>query len=147
MAYLINDECIGCQACQIVCPVDAITGEKKELHSIGEQTCIDCGACGRICPAEAVLDNFGILTVRIKKKQWPKPVIDIDSCMSCHICSDACPSSALDMELIDPENHRTYPVLADDSRCMGCGFCEIECPVMAITMKDRKYSDLDEEAA
>jgi NADH:ubiquinone oxidoreductase subunit F (NADH-binding)/Pyruvate/2-oxoacid:ferredoxin oxidoreductase delta subunit/(2Fe-2S) ferredoxin len=49
------DVCIGCGQCISVCPVNAITGERKAPHRINPATCTHCGACRRVCPADAVL--------------------------------------------------------------------------------------------
>jgi NADH-quinone oxidoreductase subunit F len=53
--YVINaDTCNGCQACKKRCPVQAISGEKKEAHAINQQTCIKCGACYEACRYGAI---------------------------------------------------------------------------------------------
>lgn len=53
--YSIDAEaCTGCRACIRVCPVDAITGEKKEPHVIDIDLCIRCGACYDKCRFDAV---------------------------------------------------------------------------------------------
>src|SRR5215211_6338336 len=75
MAYFINDKCVGCTACETVCPVTAITGVKKEFYFIDPKVCIDCGACGRACPYDAILDSFGSLAEKVRRTEWPKPVI------------------------------------------------------------------------
>ncbi len=55
ISYSITDECPGCLACKTVCPEDAITGEKKEVHFIDQDKCIKCGACKSICHYDTIL--------------------------------------------------------------------------------------------
>jgi NADH-quinone oxidoreductase subunit F len=54
ISYSINENCVGCQACVQVCPEKAITGQKKQRHTIDTTKCIKCGACRSICKCEAV---------------------------------------------------------------------------------------------
>jgi len=137
MAYFILDSCIGCTACLTTCPSHAVTGEKKEIHKVDGTICIDCGACGRVCPVQAVEDNFGIITKKIRKKDWEKPWFDLDTCMSCGICLDTCPAGALYANMQKVGSRHVFPYLPDESICMGCAFCETDCPVDAITMGPR----------
>jgi NADH:ubiquinone oxidoreductase subunit F (NADH-binding)/NAD-dependent dihydropyrimidine dehydrogenase PreA subunit len=51
----INDSCIGCTKCKRNCPVDAIQGELKQLHTIDAAKCIKCGACIDGCPKKAIV--------------------------------------------------------------------------------------------
>ncbi len=55
MEYVISPEnCVGCTACARVCPVNAIAGERKEVHIINPAICIKCGACIEKCKFDAV---------------------------------------------------------------------------------------------
>jgi NADH:ubiquinone oxidoreductase subunit F (NADH-binding) len=56
ITYSIDQEkCTGCGACSRNCPQDAITGAKKEPHTILEDKCIRCGICMESCKFDAVL--------------------------------------------------------------------------------------------
>jgi NADH-quinone oxidoreductase subunit F len=54
-SYDINDQCNGCVLCKSKCPVDAISGNKKELHVIDQGLCIRCGVCRDVCNRDAVV--------------------------------------------------------------------------------------------
>jgi NADH:ubiquinone oxidoreductase subunit F (NADH-binding)/(2Fe-2S) ferredoxin len=55
MEYVVNpDNCVGCTACARVCPVNAISGERKEVHFIDPSICIKCGACIEKCKFDAI---------------------------------------------------------------------------------------------
>ncbi len=53
--FIREDMCVGCGMCVRACSVSAITGEKKEPHTINNATCIQCGACFDACKFSAVL--------------------------------------------------------------------------------------------
>jgi len=52
MAYLINDDCIACGACEAQCAVEAIkAGDGK--YVIDAEKCTECGGCADVCPVAA----------------------------------------------------------------------------------------------
>mgnify|MGYP003871389897 CR=1 FL=1 len=55
MNYFIDPEkCVGCTACARNCPVNAISGERKEIHNIDQSICIKCGTCMEKCKFDAI---------------------------------------------------------------------------------------------
>lgn len=67
LRYEIDVErCKGCGACARACPAKAISGEKKEPHTISQELCIKCGVCVDTCPKKwaAVFRRSGELVRR-----------------------------------------------------------------------------------
>ncbi len=53
--YIIReDECIGCTKCIQACPVDAIVGSAKKMHTILQYECTGCGLCVDPCPVDCI---------------------------------------------------------------------------------------------
>lgn len=51
---VIPENCVGCTACARNCPVNCISGERKQLHFIDQALCIKCGACLDKCKFNAI---------------------------------------------------------------------------------------------
>ncbi len=54
---VIEDKCDGCRLCFKSCPVDAITGEKKQVHVIDSSKCIKCGTCIAMCSKNDAIER------------------------------------------------------------------------------------------
>jgi len=52
--YIDETLCNGCSVCRMKCPEGAISGEKKQPHTIDVGRCIRCGVCYTLCKREAV---------------------------------------------------------------------------------------------
>jgi len=55
LTYNITEACNGCTACGRVCPSGAISGEKKQPHTIDHSKCIQCDECYKTCRFHAIV--------------------------------------------------------------------------------------------
>lgn len=53
-AVIREDDCIGCTKCIPACPVDAIVGSGKRMHSIFTDLCTGCELCLPPCPVDCI---------------------------------------------------------------------------------------------
>ena len=52
---IVEDLCKGCTACARKCPVGAISGAVKQVHTIDNEKCIKCGVCMDTCKFNAII--------------------------------------------------------------------------------------------
>jgi Na+-translocating ferredoxin:NAD+ oxidoreductase subunit B len=53
-AFIREDDCIGCTKCIQACPVDAILGSAKKMHTVIESECTGCDLCVSPCPVDCI---------------------------------------------------------------------------------------------
>jgi electron transport complex protein RnfB len=66
VAFIREAECIGCTKCIQACPVDAILGAAKQMHTVIASECTGCDLCVEPCP----VDCIDMLPVRNGLQSW-----------------------------------------------------------------------------
>ena len=55
LAYIDEERCIGCTKCLPPCPVDAIAGAPRRMHTVIAELCTGCGLCVAPCPVDCIV--------------------------------------------------------------------------------------------
>lgn len=71
VAVIREDECIGCTKCIQACPVDAILGAAKQMHTVIADECTGCDLCLDPCPVDCI-DMVPVET-GLQDWHWQKP--------------------------------------------------------------------------
>jgi len=71
VVYIDEETCIGCTLCIQACPVDAILGAAKQMHSIIESECTGCDLCIPPCPVDCI--HIKPVKVEPDTWRWPQP--------------------------------------------------------------------------
>jgi len=66
VAVIIEKDCIGCTLCIQACPVDAIAGAAKHMHTVIESECTGCELCLPPCPVDCIV----MLPIKTTSKNW-----------------------------------------------------------------------------
>lgn len=81
VALIDEANCIGCTKCIQSCPVDAIVGATRAMHTVISEQCTGCGLCLPPCPTDCIL----LLPVRTTTATWkwdlqtiPVQVLDVE---------------------------------------------------------------------
>ena len=77
VAVIDEDWCIGCTLCIQACPVDAIMGASKHMHTVIAEECTGCGLCVEPCPADCI--HMVPVAEDIAVWKWPYPRSDLEA--------------------------------------------------------------------
>ncbi len=72
VAVIDEDICIGCTLCLQACPVDAIAGAAKQMHTIIASECTGCELCVAPCPVDCI--SMQGIEENIGNWKWRYPV-------------------------------------------------------------------------
>ena len=73
VAVIDENTCIGCTLCIQACPVDAIVGSSKQMHTIVADLCTGCELCLPPCPVDCIA--MEVIPARLDNWKWRYPVI------------------------------------------------------------------------
>ncbi len=71
VAIIHEDACIGCTKCIQACPVDAIVGAAKLMHTVITAECTGCELCIPPCPVDCI--DMVVEKIDLQSWRWPKP--------------------------------------------------------------------------
>jgi H+/Na+-translocating ferredoxin:NAD+ oxidoreductase subunit B len=75
VAFIIEEDCIGCTKCIQACPVDAIIGAAKQMHTIIIDECTGCDLCVAPCPVDCI--EMIPIAQTTQNWQWALNAIDV----------------------------------------------------------------------
>ena len=75
LAIIDEQTCIGCTLCIQACPVDAIVGAAKQMHTVVASLCTGCELCVKPCPVECI--RMEAIPENIESWKWRYPVFEI----------------------------------------------------------------------
>ena len=70
-AFIVEAECIGCTLCIQACPVDAIIGIAKMMHTVIEDECTGCRLCVGPCPVACISIGPAEMPPSNESSLWP----------------------------------------------------------------------------
>ncbi len=135
-ARIRETSCIGCYLCVEACPVDAIVGAPRYLHTVIEAACTGCELCIPACPVDCI-DMMPApdpsQADQQPRRRWPDK--QSSPCIRCGACRPACPAGLSPQELLwyaadttgGPADHAAAAARGLD-RCIECGLCNQVCP-------------------
>lgn len=139
VAFIREAECIGCAKCIPACPVDAILGTAKFMHTVIESECTGCDLCIEPCPVDCI-DLIAVKDAAVPATALATSIAtsiattmndkDYLECINCGLCIDECPVDILPHELYwacrggELQQAESLNLM----HCIECSKCDKICP-------------------
>lgn len=75
VAVIDENLCIGCTLCIQACPVDAIVGAAKQMHTVVPELCTGCELCVQPCPVDCI--HMEVIKEDVSTWKWRYPVVSL----------------------------------------------------------------------
>ncbi|MGL5290935.1 MAG: electron transport complex subunit RsxB [Vibrionaceae bacterium] len=105
VAFIDEPNCIGCTKCIQACPVDAISGSARQLHTVVEALCTGCELCVAPCPTDCI--SMHAITTNRYQRLLAIPVrqISAEPAQNMQVADNAAPSA----DILQPTAPRKQP--------------------------------------
>jgi polyferredoxin len=135
----VKRHCTACQLCVSACPNNVLRPSNKLATFMQPEMSYErgycrpeCTECSQVCPAGAIkpVTTAEKSAISIGLAVWIKDncIVNTDG-EQCHGCEQHCPTKAITLVAIDPNDKESLKIPAVDKElCIGCGACENLCP-------------------
>jgi electron transport complex protein RnfB len=125
-AVIDESRCIGCFLCVDACPVDAIVGAPRYMHTVLEERCTGCELCLPPCP----VDCIDLVPLDGPSAAPAGPMEQNADCIRCGRCDPTCPEGLPVERLwwLSRGDDLEAAVDAGLGDCIECGLCNPPCP-------------------
>jgi len=140
----MKKHCTACQLCISACPNNVLRPSKKFATLMQPEMSFEkgycrpeCVECSSVCPTGAIksVTTAQKSVIAVGSAVWiENNCIVLRDNEQCNACEVKCPTEAVTMRKLDPEQRDSLEVpVIDKEKCIGCGACEYVCPARPLS--------------